>query len=201
MAEFDSLSHTKWECIYHVVFSPKCRRKTRYKGLRPYLGEVFRRLAQQRGSRIEEGPLCTDHVHTMIAIPSKYAGSQVSGFIQGKRAIHLACVYGERKRNFAGRHFWARGYAVSTVGRDETGIRDVFANREREDQRLKPLNLLRQVATARWLQENGVANAASPVASSGSQTKAGGCFVPYRFINWNTDKQSAPCLHRTVCCS
>ncbi len=143
MDEFDSLSHTKWECKYHVVFIPKCRRKTLYEGLRPYLGEVFRRLAQQKESRIEEGHLCADHVHMMIAIPPKYAVSQVIGFIKGKSAIHLARVYGERKRNFVGQSFWARGYFVSTVGRDETVIREYIRNQEKEDQRLDQLNLLR----------------------------------------------------------
>ena len=143
MDEFGSLSHTKWECKYHIVFIPKCRRKTLYEGLRPYLGEVFRRLAQQKESRIEEGHLCADHVHMMIAIPPKYAVSQVIGFIKGKSAIHLARVYGERKRNFVGQHFWARGYFVSTVGRDETVIREYIRNQEKEDQRLDQLNLLR----------------------------------------------------------
>ena len=85
------------------------------------LGEVFRRLAEQKESRIEEGHLMSDHVHMLIAIPPKYAVSQVIGYIKGKSAIHLARVYGERKRNFVGQHFWARGYFVSTVGRDEGG--------------------------------------------------------------------------------
>jgi len=92
MDEKDSLNHTKWECKYHVVFIPKCRRKTLYKELRRYLGEVFRRLAEQKASRIEEGHLMPDHVHMMIAIPPKYAVSQVIGYIKGKSAIHLARV-------------------------------------------------------------------------------------------------------------
>jgi putative transposase len=100
MDEYESLSHTKWECKYHVVLIPKCRRKTLYVELRKYLGEVFRRLAQQQESRIEEGHLMSDHVHMLIAIPPKYAVSQVVGFIKGKSAIHLARVYGERKRSF-----------------------------------------------------------------------------------------------------
>ena len=102
MDEFESLSHTKWDRKYHVVFIPKCRRKTLYVQLRPHLGEVFRKLALQKQSRIEEGHLMAGHVHMMIAIPPKYAVSQVVGFIKGKSAIHLARVYGERKRNFVG---------------------------------------------------------------------------------------------------
>ena len=98
MDEMESLSHTKWECKYHVVFIPKCRRKVLYGELRRYLGEVFRKLAEQKESRIEEGHLLPDHVHMMIAIPPKYAVSQVIGFIKGKSAIHLARVYGEQEK-------------------------------------------------------------------------------------------------------
>ena len=143
MDNVETLSHTKWECKYHVVFIPKYRRKALYAGLRRYLVEVFRRLAEQKESRIEEGHLMPDHVHMMIAIPPKYAVSQVVGFIKGKSAIHLARVYGERKRNFVGQHFWARGYFVSTVGRDEEVIRDYIRHQEREDERLEQMNLLR----------------------------------------------------------
>lgn len=143
MDEQQSLNHTKWECKYHVVFIPKCRRKTLYQELRRYLGEVFRRLAEQKESQIEEGHLRPDHVHMMIAIPPKYAVSQVIGYIKGKSAIHLARVYGERKRNFVGQHFWARGYFVSTVGRDEVVIREYIRKQEQEDKRLDQMNLWR----------------------------------------------------------
>lgn len=116
MDAYESLNHTQWECLYHVVFLPKCRRCTLYTELRKYLGEVFRRLAEQKESRVEEGPLMPDHVHRMLRIAPKYAVSQVMGFIKGKSAIHLARVYGERKRNFVGQSFWARGDFVSTAG-------------------------------------------------------------------------------------
>ena len=115
-----------------------------YVQLRKHLGDVFRKLAAQKESRIEEGHLLPDHVHMLIAIPPKYAVSQVIGFIKGKSAIHLARVYGERKQNFVGQHFWARGYFVSTVGRDETVIREYIQSQEQEDQRLdqfRPLAL------------------------------------------------------------
>ena len=143
MDTVESLNHSVWDCKYHVVFIPKCRRKTLYGDLRRYLGEVFRRLAQQKESRIEEGHLLSDHVHMLIAIPPKYAVAQVVGFIKGKSAIHLARVYGERKRNFVGQHFWARGYFVSTVGRDERVIREYIQKQEREDARLDQLGLWR----------------------------------------------------------
>jgi putative transposase len=119
-----------------VVFIPKGRRKALFGQVRPYLGEVLRRLAAQKESRIEEGHLMPDHVHMMISIPPKYAVSQVS-------AIHMARVYGERKRNFTGQHFWARGYFVSTVGRNEDVIRAYIRQQEKEDARLDQLNLWR----------------------------------------------------------
>ncbi|NJO55187.1 MAG: IS200/IS605 family transposase [Rhodospirillales bacterium] len=143
MDEFESLSHSKWECKYHVVFIPKYRRRVLYGQLRSHLGEVFHRLARQKESRIEEGHLMSDHVHMLISIPPKYAVSQVIGFIKGKSAIHLARVYGERRRNFTGQHFWARGYFVSTVGRDEATIREYIQHQEREDQRMDQLKLWR----------------------------------------------------------
>src|ERR1700738_1747508 len=143
MDESESLSHARWECKYHVVFIPKRRRKTLYAELRRPLGEVFRKLAMQKESRIEEGHLLSDHVHMMIAIPPKYAVSQVVGFIKGKSAIHLARVHGEKKRNFVGQHLWARGYFVSTVGRDEAVIRGYIKKQEQEDRRLEQMNLWR----------------------------------------------------------
>jgi putative transposase len=141
MDEYESLSHTKWECKYHVVFIPKYRRKALFGELRRYLPEVFKRLATQKESRIEERHVMPDHVHMLISIPPKYSVSQVVGFIKGKAAIHLARTYGERKRNFVGQSFWARGYFVSTVGRDEGTIREYIRNQEEEDKRLDQLKL------------------------------------------------------------
>ena len=143
MDKIESLNHTKWDCKYHFVFIPKNRRKVLYGQLRAHLGEVFRGLAQHKESQIEEGHLMPDHVHMMISIPPKYAVSNVVGYIKGKSAIHLARVYGERKRNFTGQSFWARGYFVSTVGRDEEVIRNYIRNQEREDERLEQLGLWR----------------------------------------------------------
>ena len=157
MDEPESLSHSKWECKYHVVFIPKCRRKTLYEQLRRHLGEVFRKLAEQKESRILEGHLMPDHVQMLIAIPPKFAVSQVIGYIKGKSAITLAREYGDRKRNFVGQHFWARGYFVSTVGRDEATIRTYIRNQEQEDQRLDQLDLWRWSATSRWPKNRGAA--------------------------------------------
>jgi putative transposase len=132
MNDYETVNHTTWDCKYHIVFIPKRR-----------LGEVFRQLAAQKESKIEEGHLLPDHVHMLLSIPPKYAVSQVVGYIKGKSAIHLARTYGERKQNFVGQHFWARGYFVNTVGRDENAIQAYIQNQEKEDQRLEQLNLWR----------------------------------------------------------
>ena len=108
MHEYQTLYHSKWECKYRC-FHPKYRRRALYGQLHRYLEEVFRRLAEQRESRIEEGYLMLDHVRMLISIPLKYAVAQVIGYIKGKSAIHIARTYAERKRNFGGQHFWARG--------------------------------------------------------------------------------------------
>ena len=141
MNNYRSLNHTKWECQYHVVFIPKYRRKTLYGGLRHYLGDVLRRLAEQRESRVEEGHLLADHVHMLVSIPPQYSVAQVIGYIKGKSAIHIAREFAGRPRNFVGQHFWARGYYVSTVGQDERVVREYIQQQEREDWRLEQLRL------------------------------------------------------------
>jgi len=141
--DYKSLSHTRWECKYHVVFISKYRRKVLYGQLRPYLGEVFHQLAKQKESRIEEGHLIVDHVYMLFSIPPKYAVSQVVGFIKGKSTIHMARVYGERRRNFVCQHFWSRGYFVSTVGRDVEVKQAYIRHQEEEDKRLDQMELLR----------------------------------------------------------
>lgn len=136
MNEIESLAHAKWECKYHVVWIPKYRRKALYAELRKHLGPVLRELAQQRECTVEEGHLQLDHVHMLLSIPPKYAVAQILGFIKGKSAIHIARSYLGRRQNFTGQHFWARGYYVSTVGRDEATIRQYIQKQEAEDQRL-----------------------------------------------------------------
>ncbi len=142
MTDYRSLNHTKWECKYHVVFIPKYRKKALYSELRRHLGDVFRKLTEQKEARVEEGHLMPDHVHMMLSIPPKYSVSSVVGFIKGKSAIHIARTFGERKRNFVGQHFWARGFFVSTVGRDEEAVREYIRHQEQEDRRIEQLRLL-----------------------------------------------------------
>ena len=129
----DSLSHSRWDCKYHVVFVPKYRKKKLYVEVRKALGKVFHALAQQKECRIIEGHLMPDHVHICIAIPPKYAVSSVIGFLKGKSAIALARMRG-RERNFNGEHMWARGYAVSTVGFELESVRKYIREQESADQ-------------------------------------------------------------------
>ena len=138
---YESLNHTRWECKYHVIFIPKYRKKKLFGELKKYLGELFHELAKQKECRIEEGHLMVNHVPMLISIPPKYSVAQVIGFIKGKSAIHIARTYMGRKKNFTGQNFWARGYMVSTVGRDEEQIRKYIQEQEKEDQRLDQLNL------------------------------------------------------------
>jgi putative transposase len=142
MKVYESLRHTTWECKYHVVFIPKCRRKVLYGQLRQELGVVFRALAGERESEIMEGHLMPDHVHMMISVPPKYSVAQVIGYMKGKSAIHIARVYAGRRKNFVGQNFWARGYWVSTVGKDEAAVRRYIQEQEKEDKRLEQMNLM-----------------------------------------------------------
>lgn len=142
MKVYESLRHTTWECKYHGVFIPKCRRKVLYGQLRQELGVVFRALAGERESNIIEGHLMPDHVHMMISVPPKYSVAQVIGYMKGKSAIHIARVYAGRRKNFVGQNFWARGYWVSTVGKDEAAVRRYIQEQEKEDKRLEQMNLM-----------------------------------------------------------
>ena len=141
MKEYQSLSHTRWDCKYHIVFIPKRREKRIFGALRKHLGEVFHELAGHRESNIVEGHLMSDHVHICISIPPKYAVANIVGYIKGKSAIHIARKFAGRQRNFTGENFWARGYFVSTVGLDENLVRAYIRNQEQEDERYDQMKL------------------------------------------------------------
>ncbi len=131
MNEYESLSHTTWDCKYHIVFIPKCRRKTLYLELRRHLGEIFHKLAAQQESKIEEGHLMLDHVHMMISIPPKYAVSQVVGFIKGKSAIHLARVYGNVNAISSASIFGRPGFSSTRWDATKTPSELTFATRRK----------------------------------------------------------------------
>ena len=130
---YRSLSHSKWDCKYHVVFIPKKRRKALFGQARRHLGEIFHALARQKECQILEGHLMPDHVHVCIAIPPKYAVASVNGFLKGKSAIAIARQLCGKQRNFTGEHLWARGYAVSTVGFELEQVRQYIRDQEEAD--------------------------------------------------------------------
>ena len=127
---FKSLSHSKWDCKYHIVFVPKNRQKSLYGRLKPFLREVFHELAKQKSCEILGGHLVQDHVHMLISIPPKYKVSEIVGYLKGKSAISIARNYNGRKRNYTGERFWARGYAISTVGYELNKIKEYVKNQQ-----------------------------------------------------------------------
>jgi putative transposase len=130
---YQSLSHSKWDCKYHVVFVPKKRRKALYGNIRKVVGPLFHDLAKQKECAILEGHVMPDHVHMLIAIPPKYAVASIIGFLKGKSAIAIARRFSGKEKNFTGEHFWARGYAVSTVGFETEQIRSYIKNQEEQE--------------------------------------------------------------------
>jgi len=129
---YQSLSHSKWNCKYHVIFVPKRRKSVIYGKIRKELARILHELAKQKESQITEGSLSIDHVHMCIEIPPKYAVASIIGFLKGKSAIAIARMQG-KDRNYTGAHFWARGYAVSTVGFDEEIIKKYIREQSAQD--------------------------------------------------------------------
>ncbi len=146
---YQSLAHSKWDCKYHVVFVPKRRRKVIFGHIRRQLGPILHALAKQKECQIVEGHLMSDHVHMMISIPPEYAVSQVVGFMKGKSAIHLARVYGERKRNFVGQHFWHEVFRLDG-GKRREGDSRVHPKSRGGGQASRPAEPMAVTATVRW---------------------------------------------------
>ncbi len=141
MREWKNQSHVKWYCKYHIVFSPKYRKKAMFGSLRKGVGRILRELCKQAGVELVEGHAMSDHVHLCLSIPPKYSVANTVGFLKGKSAIRIHREYFGKRRNFTGFHFWARGYCVSTVGLDEAVIREYIRNQEEEEKRQEQLNL------------------------------------------------------------
>lgn len=134
MAEtMSSLTHSRWDCTYHVVFIPKYRRKVIYGEIRKYLGTIFHELARQKECQIVEGHLLSDHVHMCIRIPPKYAVASVIGYLKGKSALALIKHAYAKDKNFVGQHFWARDYAISTVGFELLVVQKYIREQEAAD--------------------------------------------------------------------
>ena len=141
MREWQSQSHVKWYCRYHIVFSPKYRKKALFGSLRKGVGKILRELCEQARVELLEGHAMSDHVHLCVSIPPKFSVAHTVGFLKGKSAIRIHREYLGKKRNFTGFHFWARGYCVSTVGLDEAVIREYIRNQDEEEKRQEQLNL------------------------------------------------------------
>jgi len=155
MRDYQSLTHTKWDCKYHVVFIPKRRKKAIFGAIRKHLGELLHELARQRECRIVEGHLMPDHVHMCISIPPKHSVLYVVGYIKGRSAISIARRFMGKTKNFTGENFWARGYFVSTVGLDEEVVRAYIRSQEKEDEHYDQLTAqIWPVATAAFRRPN-----------------------------------------------
>ena len=141
MRDWQSQSHVRWYCKYHVVFIPKYRQKSIYGVLRRDIGRILRELCRQCGVEIVEGHAMADHIHLCLSIPPKYSVAHTVGYLKGKSAIRIHRYYLGQRRKFSGYHFWARGYCVSTIGLDEQMIRSYIRNQEAEDQRQESLRL------------------------------------------------------------
>ena len=140
-AEFNHLNHATWECKYHVVLTTKYSKTLLFGKIKRHLGQVFHDLARRKECRIEEGHLMPDHVHMLISIPPKYSVAQIIGYMKGKSSIWIAQNVERKMRNFLGHKFWARGYFVTTVGRDEEVIRAYIRNQELADRQLEQFEL------------------------------------------------------------
>jgi putative transposase len=141
MREWQSQSHVRWYCKYHLVFAPKYRKRAIFGQLRRNIGKMLRELCAQHGVELIEGHALADHVHLCVSIPPKYSVANTVGFLKGKSAIRIHREYLNKRRNFTGFHFWARGYCVSTVGLDEKTIRAYIREQEEEERRQENLPL------------------------------------------------------------
>ena len=139
MREWQSQSHVKWYCRYHVVFTPKYRKRAIFGSIRKGIGKILRELCEQENVELVEGHALADHVHLCLSIPPKYSVANTIGFLKGKSAIRIHREYLGKKQNFTGFHFWARGYCVSTVGLDEEVIRAYIRNQEEGEKRQEQL--------------------------------------------------------------
>lgn len=134
MKDINSLSHSKWRCQYHIVFAPKYRRQVIYQEIKADIGQILRKLCEQKGVEIIEANACPDHIHMLISIPPKYSVSQIMGYLKGKSSLMIFDRHANLKYKYGNRHFWARGYFVDTVGRNKKAIKAYIQNQLQEDQ-------------------------------------------------------------------
>ena len=131
--DINSLAHTKWECKYHIVFAPKYRRQIIYGNIKADIGQMRRKLCDYKGIEIIEAEACKDHIHILISIPPKYSVAQIMGYLKGKSSLMIFEKYANLKYKYGNRHFWCRGYYVSTVGANKKAIQEYIKNQLQED--------------------------------------------------------------------
>ena len=131
--DVSSLAYTKWECKYHIVFAPKYRRQVIYGKIKVDIGMMLRKLCEYKGIEIIEAEACKDHIHMLVSIPPKYSVAQIVGYLKGKSSLMIFEKYANMKYKYGNRHFWCRGYYVSTVGRNRRAIEQYIRNQLQED--------------------------------------------------------------------
>ena len=129
----NSLAHTKWECKYHIVFAPKYRRQVIYGKIKADIGQMLRKLCEYKGIEIIEAEACKDHIHMLVSIPPKFSVAQIMGYLKGKSSLMIFEKYANLKYKYGNRHFWCRGYYVSTVGANKKAIQEYIKNQLQED--------------------------------------------------------------------
>ena len=129
----NSVAHTKWECKYHIVFAPKYRRQVIYGKIKADLGQMLRKLCEYKGIEIIEAEACKDHIHMLVSIPPKFSVAQIMGYLKGKSSLMIFEKYANLKYKYGNRHFWCRGYYVSTVGANKKAIQEYIKNQLQED--------------------------------------------------------------------
>ena len=139
--DINSLEDTKWRCEYHIVFAPKYRRQVIYREIKADIGEILRRLCQQKGIEIIEANACPDHIHMLISIPPKYRVAQIMGYLKGKSSLMIFDRHANLKYKYGNRHFWARGYYADTVGRNKKQIEEYIKHQLEEDQIAEQMSL------------------------------------------------------------
>ena len=131
--DISSLAHSKWNCKYHIVFAPKYRRMVIYNQIKADIGEIIRKLCEQKGVEIIEAEACPDHIHMLLSIPPKYSVAQIMGYLKGKSSLMIFDRHANLKYKYGNRHFWCRGYYVDTVGKNKKRIEEYIRNQLQED--------------------------------------------------------------------
>ena len=139
--DMNSLSHTKWECKYHIVFAPKYRRQIIYGRIKEDVGKILRELCERKGIEIIEATLCVDHIHMLVRIPPKFSVSEIMGYLKGKSSLMIFDRHANLKYKYGNRHFWCRGYYVDTVGKNAKKIEEYIRNQIMEDKQSDQLSM------------------------------------------------------------